>query len=90
MPGNKSTKKEGQSNKTELRGKVIVKKFGVGSKSEHDAVCLVSALGTFVLRRAGGNPFHDEKLHALVGKEIISHGSIKKPYFMMVDFEEKK
>lgn len=90
MSAGKSSKKEEQQVETELTGKVILKKFGKGSKSEHDAICLVTDNGTFVLRRAGANPFSDEKLHAMVGKEITSRGHLKEPYFMITEFHEKK
>jgi len=86
----KSSKKEEPQVETELTGKVMLKKFGEGSKSEHDAVCLVTDKGTFVLRRMGGNPFYDEKLHALVGKEITLLGRIKEPYFMIKEFQAKE
>jgi hypothetical protein len=84
--GSKNAEKESQ---VELTGSVIVKAFAEGSKSEHEAVCLQTIEGTFVLRRVGGNPFNDEVLRGLVGKRITSHGKIKGPYFMMTHFKEK-
>lgn len=57
-----------------FRGKVVIKPFGTGSKSEHDAVYLATDAGDYVLRRAGGNPFRDPQLDALVGKEITCEG----------------
>lgn len=90
MPAGESSKKKTEQVETELTGKVIIKKFGSGSKSEHDSVCLETDKGTFVLRRVGGNAFHDDQLHALVGKKISSRGRIKEPYFMITDFQEKK
>ena len=86
--GTKGSKKTAKESQVELTGSVIVKAFAEGSKSEHDAVCLQTIEGTFVLRRVGGNPFNDEVLLALVGKRITSHGRIKGPYFMMDDFKE--
>ena len=59
----------------QYRGKVIQKPFGQGSKSEHDAVYLVTDEGEYVLRRAGGNPFRDPELDALGGKEIVCEGT---------------
>ena len=84
----KGSKKTQKSDTLELTGSVVVRRFAEGSKSEHNAVCLETFEGTFVLRRVGGNPFNDEVLHDLVGKKITSHGRIKGPYFMMTDFEE--
>ena len=86
--GTKGSKKTAKESQVELTGSVIVKAFAEGSKSEHDAVCLQTIEGTFVLRRVGGNPFNDEVLLDLVGKRITSHGRIKGPYFMMEDFKE--
>ncbi len=86
--GTKGSKKTAKENQVELTGSVVVKAFAEGSKSEHDAVCLQTIEGTYVLRRVGGNPFNDEVLRDLVGKRIISHGRIKGPYFMMDDFKE--
>ena len=86
--GTKGSKKTTKEIQVELTGSVVVKAFAEGSKSEHDAVCLQTIEGTFVLRRVGGNPFNDEVLRDLVGKRITSHGRVKGPYFMMDDFKE--
>ena len=86
--GTKGSKKTAKEIQVELTGSVVVKAFAEGSKSEHDAVCLQTIEGTFVLRRVGGNPFNDEVLRDLVGKRITSHGRVKGPYFMMDDFKE--
>ena len=86
--GTKGSKKPAKESQVELTGSVVVKAFAEGSKSEHDAVCLQTIGGTFVLRRVGGNPFNDEVLRDLVGKRITSHGRVKGPYFMMDDFKE--
>jgi hypothetical protein len=65
---------------TKLKGKVIIEKFGEGSKSEHDAVYLDTGKKKYKLKKQGGNPFHDESLHGLVGKMIEAEGTIT-PYF---------
>ena len=54
----------------EFVGKVTKKLFGVGSKSEHDAIMLETNEGSFVLRRMGGNPFSDPQVDQLLGKTI--------------------
>ena len=60
-----------------LEGTVVRKPFAVGSKSEREAVVLVTADGReYVLRRLGGNPFHDAELEALVGKRIACEGQL--------------
>ncbi|MBA4057424.1 MAG: hypothetical protein C0490_22105 [Marivirga sp.] len=89
MATGKRIKKDVPSGKTKLNGRVILKKFGQGSKSEHDAVCLETDQDTFVLRRVGGNAFNDDVLRSLVGKDITTLGTVNKPYFMMTSFEEK-
>lgn len=54
-----------------FRGEVVKRPYAVGSKSEHEAVCLLDAKGrTLRLRLLGGDPFHDPALEALVGKTI--------------------
>jgi hypothetical protein len=58
----------------EFVGKVTKRPFGIGSKSEHDAVYLQTKDRSFVLRRQGGNPFSDPQLDRLVGKTIRCQG----------------
>lgn len=60
----------------EYRGHVVSKPFAPGSKSEHEAVVLVTESGEFVLRRRRGNPFHDDELERLVGHEIVCTGEV--------------
>lgn len=59
-----------------FNGTVVKKLFARGSKSEHEAVCLVTDQGEFVLRRQGGNPFSDPELDKLVGKQIRCEGQV--------------
>jgi len=89
MPA-RSNKKGKKGDEAELRGPVVLQKVSEGSKSEHDAVCLLSEEGTFVLRRVGGNPFQDDTLLSLVGKKITSHGRINGQYFFITDYKEEK
>ena len=70
MKAGKMTKKEDQ---VELNGKVVKKKFGQGSKSQHDAVYLETDSGSFVLRRKGGNPFNDPELNKLIGEKNLCY-----------------
>lgn len=56
------------------RGKVERKRVSAGSKSEREAVVLVTDETTWVLRRVGGNPLHDPELDALVGKCVLCEG----------------
>jgi len=57
-------------------GKVVWQSFGAGSKSEHEAVVLLTAQGPLKLRRHGGNPFRDPELEKLVGRGIDCDGEI--------------
>ena len=65
-------------------GTVVRKPFGRGSKSEHNAVWLVTSDGEFVLRRAGGNPFSDPGLEKLVGKRIECTGHLVGGYTLVI------
>ena len=80
--------KAGKTNKapdlTEIKGKVVQKKFGKGSKSEHEAIYLESAKGLFTLRKVGANPFQDDSLNKWIGKKVIVTGFIDQ-YLLMVD-----
>jgi hypothetical protein len=80
--------KRDTGNERKITGKVVLKKFGAGSKSEYDAVYLESAEGSFILRRMGGNPFHDPELHKLVGKEITATGIISQSLFLAKDIQQ--
>lgn len=58
----------------QYRGRVTSGPFATGSKSEREAVRLVTENGSFVLRRRGGNAFRDPVLEKLVGKTIECDG----------------
>lgn len=66
-----------------LKGTVIVKPFGKGSKSEHDAIWFKTENGEYLLRELGANPFNNEKLQALVGKELTLEGIIEDNKFLL-------
>jgi hypothetical protein len=67
----------------QLRGKVVRKSAGAGSRSERDAVMLVTSDGEYVLRRAGGNAFADPELDALVGATVRAEGTVHGYTFIM-------
>jgi hypothetical protein len=71
-------------------GRVVKKPFGVGSKSEHDAVMLVTDAGEFVLRRVGGNAFRDPQLDQLVGKSIAAEGTLHGYTLIMSAWQESE
>jgi hypothetical protein len=70
-------------------GSVIRKQVAAGSKSERPAVLLQTPDGEYVLRIQGGNPFHDSRLEALVGKRIRAHGELHGYTFLMQDWTEE-
>jgi hypothetical protein len=66
-----------------LKGKVAKKLLYAGTKSEHEGLVLVTAEGEFKLQRKGGNPFWDETLAVLEGKEIEVEGTMRETRFIM-------
>lgn len=73
-----------------IEGMVTKKQIAKGSKSERDAIVIITKIGEFVLKRATGNPFSDPELESLVGKQIECDGSIHNQYFMMTNWSEIK
>ncbi|MEO8764934.1 MAG: hypothetical protein ABI416_11630 [Ginsengibacter sp.] len=74
--------KNASDGRVELTGKVIQKKFGIGSKSEHEAIYFETPVGVFQLRRLGGNPFYDQELNKLLGKIITATGIVNDKLFI--------
>jgi hypothetical protein len=73
-----------------VTGKVIKKRISEESKSERDAVLLITDDGEHVLQRQGGNPFNDSILNDLVGKTITCEGFVHQYKFIMSVFWEEK
>ena len=71
-----------------LKGKVIKKTLGKGSKSEHEAVYIDTGEKTYKLKRAGGNPFFDKTLEDLVGKKITVTGKLDDYLFIIKEIKE--
>jgi hypothetical protein len=69
-------------------GSVVRKPIATGSKSEREAVVLLTDSGQFVLRRHGGNPFNDPELNKLVGKTIKCSGELTGHTILMSEWEE--
>jgi hypothetical protein len=67
-----------------LQGRVVRKRVSIGSKSEHDALVLVTSEGEeYQLRRQGGNPFRDPELDGLEGKSIECEGTVRSGQIIM-------
>jgi hypothetical protein len=66
-----------------IRGRVKKKLLYARTKSEHEGLVLVTADGEFKLQRKGGNPFWDEILAELEGKEIEAEGTLKETRLIM-------
>jgi hypothetical protein len=73
----------------ERSGAVIRKQVAAGSKSDRPAVLLQTPDNEYVLRIQGGNPFHDPRLEALVGKRIRARGEVHGYTFLMHDWTEE-
>jgi hypothetical protein len=73
-----------------FNGRVIKKPFAAGSKSEREAIILVTETGEYVLRRTGGNPFFDAELEDLVGKRIRCEGELTGYTLLMDKWTEEK
>jgi hypothetical protein len=70
-----------------LRGRVIKRLLYAGTKSEHEGMVFATSQGEFKLRRRKGNPFWDETLAQLEGKEIEGEGIIRGNQFIMDNWE---
>lgn len=71
----------------EVRGVVGRQRVGRGTKSDHDAVVLMTDDGPLRLRRAGGNPFADPDLEALVGCQLLVRGMRHGTLFILNEWE---
>jgi hypothetical protein len=67
----------------EIQGSVERRTVAAGSKSARAAVVLVTTERTFVLRIAGGHPFADPRLDALVGMTIRAVGDLTGDTFLL-------
>jgi len=62
----------------------VRKRVSIGSKSEHDALVLVTPDGQeYKLRRQEGNPFRDPELDVLEGKRIECEGILRNGQIIM-------
>jgi hypothetical protein len=68
-----------------LTGKISIKPFAPGSKSEHDAVYIDTAQGSYVLRKVDENPFENTGLYQFQGKNVTVEGTLDKYLFLAND-----
>ena len=79
------------SDSIQVKGRVVRKRVGAGSKSDHSAVCLQTARGQeYVLRRMGGNAFEDPELDALVDQEIEGEGKLAGQTLILTNFRTRE
>jgi hypothetical protein len=72
---------------TEIKGQVVKRLFAAGSKSERQAVFLVTKRDRYLLRQMGGNPYRDPELEKLVGKTIKAKGEIDDYIMLLSDWK---
>ena len=66
------------------QGRVVRKRLSIGSKSEHEALVLVTPDGQeYKLRRQEGNLFRDPELDVLEGKRIECEGMLRNGQLIM-------
>ena len=70
----------------QYHGKVVRQPFGEDSKSDHQAVVLLTPQGPLKLRRPGGNPFLDPELEKLVGQVIACDGELHQGQLLMTNW----
>ena len=71
-----------------MTGYVRKKPFAIGSKSEREAVVLVTPAREYVLGRQGANQLQDETLDGLVGKKVRFRGIEHSYKFLVTDWDE--
>jgi hypothetical protein len=65
---------EGPIRVTSMRGRVIQGRYGIGSKSERQAVFLETANARYILRRKTGPVFGDTELTQYIGHDVECDG----------------
>ena len=71
---------------TTVEGHVLRKRINRGSKSEQDAVVLISATTELKLRRQGEPSYGDDALSVLVGKRIRATGIVSAGQLIMSEY----
>ena len=81
-------KRSSESTSDRYEGRVVRKRVGEGSKSDHSAVVLETATSDLVLRRQGGNAFRDPLLEDLVGRRIRGTGRRSGSTLILTDWQD--
>jgi hypothetical protein len=71
-----------------IEGKIFLKEFSRGSKSEYKAVYIETSKGNFVLREKGENPRKNPALEKLEGKRVKAEGILKDYLFLATNIHE--
>jgi hypothetical protein len=71
-----STKDQAPRDVRALRGRVVARAYGRGSKSEREALLLETSEGALLLRRRGGPSFGETGLEHLLGKTVHCDGTV--------------
>ncbi len=69
-----------------VEGNVVRKRINRGSKSDQDAVVLISDATAFKLRRQGAPSIGDDDIRALVGKRIRATGIVSAGQLIMSEY----
>ncbi|MEP7197652.1 MAG: hypothetical protein ABI851_14125 [Saprospiraceae bacterium] len=72
--------------KKNIKGLVLEKKLNIGSKSEYNAIVLMTKDVEYSLRRIGANAFDDPEIKKLVNKKINAVGLVEKNIFFLQSF----
>jgi len=71
-----------------ITGKITIRPFAKGSKSERDAVYIDTDKGSYVLQKTDENPFERSPLHELEGKTVQAVGELDKYLFLAREVKE--
>jgi hypothetical protein len=71
-----------------IEGKIFLRIFSRGSKSEYNAVYIETPEGNFVLRKKGENPRKNPVLEKMEGKRVKAEGILKDYLFLATNIHE--
>jgi len=71
-----------------ITGKIAIRPFATGSKSERDAVYIDTDKGSYVLQKEDENPFEPSPLYEWAGKTVQAVGELEKYLFIAREIKE--